>query len=122
MATNLLRTGMAAAAAALAAHASDAVAYLRGTTRIALAATPGRSTFQVDRGGGVLEAVETADWIVADADLGGLVPQAGDRIERPAATGPEIYEVLDVGGGVGCRSPMGLAGTLTRVHTKRLAP
>ncbi len=117
---NLLRDGVATLADLLGEHASEAVVYVRGAARLAIGATPGRSRRRVDSGDGIVELVETADWIVADADLEGLVPASGDRIEHTLGEATAVYEVLHVGGGVGCSSPMGPAGTLVRIHTKRV--
>jgi hypothetical protein len=102
-------------------HLSRTVTYLRGTASVELAATPGKTTFQVDNGLGVLESFESRDYIVTAADLvldGQRVrPERGDRIRDTVGGTVQVYEVMAPGREQHYR----LAGpdqSLCRIHTK----
>ena len=104
----------------LAAEMSRVVTYSRGGDSVALSATVGRSSFDVDDGHGMLR-FETRDYIVRmDAlVIGGVttLPRRGDRITESAAAGDVAYEVVAVAGGPEWR-PCDSARVLIRIHTK----
>ena len=84
----------------LAAELSRPVAYSRGSDSVAITASVGRSSFDVDDGHGMLR-FETRDYIVRmDAlVLGGIatLPRRGDRITEASTAGDVAYEVIAVG-------------------------
>ena len=104
----------------LAAEMSRAVTYSRGGDSVALSATVGRSSFDVDDGHGMLR-FESRDYIVRmDAlVIGGVttLPRRGDRITESTAAGDVAYEVVAVAGSPEWR-PCDSARVLIRIHTK----
>src|SRR5690606_10953339 len=78
-------------------HLAQAVTYRRGPSSVAVAATIGKTAFEIDDGQGVIQRIESRDFLVLAADLvlDGAVtlPQRGDVIEEPAGTLTLLYEV-----------------------------
>jgi hypothetical protein len=101
-------------------HASRPVTYQRGEQSIALAATVGRSMFQVVAADGLVEQVERRDYLVRAADLvlGGavVVPQVGDRIRETVGGKVQVYEVMGAGQEKHFR-PSDPDGLTLRIHT-----
>jgi hypothetical protein len=101
-------------------HASRPVTYQRGEQSIALAATVGRSMFQVVAADGLVEQVERRDYLVRAADLvlGGavVVPQVGDRIRETVGDKVQVYEVMGAGQEKHFR-PSDPDGLTLRIHT-----
>jgi hypothetical protein len=97
---NLMQTGAAWLAAQLKAHASKTVTYRRtGETDLEdLAATIGRTEFELVTDDGHVTRFESRDFLVAAADLvldGSVtVPQRGDRIIETIGDATLTYEVL----------------------------
>ena len=104
----------------LAASVSRPVTYVRGNDSVALDATVGRSSFDVDDGHGVMR-FETRDYIVRmDAlVLGGVatLPRRGDRFTEASTAGDVAYEVVAVAGSPEWR-PCDSSRVLIRIHTK----
>ena len=105
----------------LAASVSRPVTYVRGDDSVALDATVGRSSFDVDDGHGVMR-FETRDYIVR-ADplvLAGVQvqPRRGDRVLEAVGDGSTVaYEVVNVAGSPEWR-PCDSSRVLIRIHTK----
>ena len=101
-------------------HASRPVTYQRGAESIALAATVGRSVFQVVAADGVVEQVERRDYLVRAADLvlGSVftMPQVGDRIRETVGDKVQVYEVMGAGQEKHFR-PSDSDGLTLRIHT-----
>jgi len=104
----------------LAAELSRPVTYSRGGDSVAITASVGRSSFDVDDGHGMLR-FETRDYIVRmDAlVLGGVatLPRRGDRITEASTAGDVAYEVVSVAGSPEWR-PCDSSRVLIRIHTK----
>ncbi len=105
----------------LAASVSRPVTYVRGDDSVALDATVGRSSFDVDDGHGLMR-FETRDYIVrADAlVLAGVQvqPRRGDRVLEEVGDGSTVaYEVVNVAGSPEWR-PCDSSRVLIRIHTK----
>ena len=104
----------------LAAELSRSVTYSRGGDSVAITASVGRSSFDVDDGHGMLR-FETRDYIVRmDAlVMGGVatLPRRGDRITEASTAGDVAYEVVSVAGSPEWR-PCDSSRVLIRIHTK----
>jgi hypothetical protein len=78
-------------------HVSQSVTYRRGSQSVTVAATIGRTQYQVEQHDGSFLRVWTRDFIVQTADLvlGGLRvdPKRGDTIEETAGGRTYTYEV-----------------------------
>ena len=100
-------------------HLADTVTYRRGELEVSLAATVGRSEFEIERETGVIVSFESRDYIfrVSDLVLGGetVEPLAGDCIVEAG----RIYEVMAPGDRPAWRwsDPF---HTAFRVHTKHI--
>ena len=88
---------------ALQAPAAGAVTYSRGADAVTLRAAPGRTLYERETAGGIIETVESKDFLIKTADLvlGGTatLPQRGDKItEADTDTGKTYtYEVTGPG-------------------------
>jgi len=111
---------------------SRTVVYRRANDSVPVAATIGKTTFDIDDGYGAVESWESRDFLIATADLvlGGtaVLPAAGDRISE-VQDGPStgsgqaqtfVYEVLAPGKEPCWRYSDPYRMTL-RVHTKFVA-
>ena len=99
---DLLKDGAVWLAGQLKAFASQSVRYVRGSGSVQVAATIGRSVFDVDNGAGGLLRLESRDYLIAPEDLvlSGvpIQPREGDRVEETAADGTvSAYEVARLG-------------------------
>ena len=101
------------------AHASRQVTYSRGSDSVTLSATIGKTLFEVDRGGGVVEHSESRDFLVRAAELvlsgAPVLPQRGDRI----TDGGLVYEVMAPGSEPHYRFADPYR-TMLRIHTKQV--
>jgi hypothetical protein len=83
------------------AHLSRPVQYCRGGDSVRVAATVGKTVFEIDDGYGTVERFESRDFLILTADLvlGGTetLPQPGDRIKETAGTKLVVYEVMAPG-------------------------
>ena len=82
-------------------HMSRSVRYCRGETSVEVQATIGKWTFEIDDGMGVLEKIESRDFLIMAADLvlvgQPALPQRGDRIKEFQGDKVYVYEVLAPG-------------------------
>ena len=80
------------------AHATHIVTYHRGALSVEVSATIGRTLFEVDSGAGVLERIESRDYLIRTADLvlagNAVFPERGDRIHETQGSQTFVYEVL----------------------------
>ena len=78
-------------------HATSMVQYVRGSRSAAVAATVGKTTFELDDGYGVLVRHESRDFLILAADLvlddAPTRPQRGDRIQETQGSTTFTYEV-----------------------------
>jgi hypothetical protein len=101
-------------------HLTRPVLYRRGAAEVTVPATVGRTIFALAGAGGVLERVESRDYLIAASDLGTLgPPQRGDRISEERDGQRHTAEVLAPG-----REPPWRWSdpnrTCYRIHTKHL--
>ena len=105
------------------AHLSRPVTYRRGEDSIEVAATVGKTVFEIDDGYGAIERFESRDFLIAAADLAlngePVEPQAGDIIAETVGGGTLVYEVLAPGKEPCWRWSDPYRRTL-RVHTKQV--
>ena len=105
------------------AHATRTVTYQRGVETAAAPATIGRTVFEVDNGAGVLERIESRDFLILATDLvlGGsaVLPERGDRIRETQAGATYVYEVMAPGKEPAWRWSDPYRKTL-RIHTKQI--
>ena len=104
-------------------HASRVVTYARGEQSVEVAATVGKTTFEVDDGYGVLVRHESRDFLVLAADLvldaEQVLPNRGDRIRETQGSMVYVYEVLAPGKEPCWRYSDPYRKTL-RIHTKQI--
>ena len=104
-------------------HATRTVTYERGVESVSLAATIGRTIFEVDNGHGVLERIESRDFLVLAVDLviagSSVLPQRGDRIRETQGVTTYVYEVMSPGKEPQWRWSDPYRKTL-RIHTKQI--
>jgi hypothetical protein len=102
-------------------HLSRTVTYRRGAESAQLAATIGRTKFEIDDGYGAIERYESRDFLVLAEELvlGGsaVLPDRGDRIEETVGTTTYVYEVCAPGKEPPWRYSDPYRQTL-RIHTK----
>lgn len=105
-------------------HLSRLVTYVRGDQSVALPATMGNTTYEVqDDTGATAEAKATdflisADQLVLGSEI--TLPVPGDRIRVTRGETVEVFEVMALGG-AGHYRPCDPFGRLLRVHTKQVA-
>ena len=104
-------------------HMSRTVTYWRGEDSVAVQATIGRTVFEVDDGMGILEKIESRDFLILTIDLvlGGqaTLPQRGDRIKETQGDKVYVYEVLAPGNEPHYRFSDLYRKTL-RIHSKQV--
>ena len=104
-------------------HATSTVEYVRGSRSAEVAATIGKTTFELDDGYGVLVRRESRDFLVLAADmvLGDVVtlPERGDRIQETQGSTTFTYEVTAPGKEPCWRYSDPYRKTL-RIHTKQI--
>ena len=104
-------------------HMSRSVTYHRGENSVEVQATIGKWTFEIDDGMGVLEKIESRDFLILTADLvlaGEVIePQRGDRIKEPSGDKVYVYEVL-APGKEDCWQYSDLYRKTLRIHTKQV--
>ncbi len=125
MARDLLKTGSDWLADQLKTHAATTVTYWRGTESVELAATIGRSEWEVETADGVVEKIESRDFLCHAADLAlagaPVTPEPGDLIRETDGAVTRVYEVLAPAGAPAWRYSDPYR-KLIRVHTKRGRP
>ena len=99
--TNLLQTGSEWLADQLKTHGSTEVIYVRGLDQVTVQATIGKTEFEIDDGSGIVERIQSRDYLIQAADLvlGGseTLPLPGDRIHETQGGTTFVYEVLSLG-------------------------
>jgi hypothetical protein len=98
---NLFEQGAAWLAGKLQAHGSAEVVYQRGAAQVALRATIGKTEFEIDDGSGIVERIQSRDYLIQAADLvlGGseTLPLPGDQIHETQGDTVFVYEVMSPG-------------------------
>jgi len=104
-------------------HRTVPVTYVRGHEAVELQATVGRTIFEQRDDYGVLERVESRDFLVRAEDLvvGGdrTLPERGDRIREEQDGKVYVYEVMAPGREPHYRFSDPYRKTL-RIHTKQV--
>ena len=90
---DLIANGAAWLAGQRKAHLSKEIAYVNGATATNVLATIGKSEFEVVGEGGVMERIESRDFIVATADLL-QTPARGDQIRETVGDTVFVFEVM----------------------------
>jgi hypothetical protein len=82
-------------------HRTDLVIYKRDAFSVGINATVGRTLFEVDKGRGILEKIESRDFLVLTQDLildgNQTLPERGDVIRETRGTSTFVYEVMAPG-------------------------
>ena len=98
---NMLEHGAAWLADQLKTHASTEVVYQRGADQVTVNATIGKTEFEIDDGSGLIQRVQSRDYLIqaVDLQLGGspALPVAGDRIRETVGDKTHVYEVMAPG-------------------------
>lgn len=104
-------------------HLASMVTYRRGESTVDVAATIGKTAFEIDDGQGVIQRIESRDFLVLAADLVldsvTTLPQRGDVIEEPAGNITLLYEVMAPGNEPCWRYSDAYRQSL-RIHTKQV--
>jgi len=120
---NLFEQGAAWLADQLKTHASNQISYQRGADQVLVDATIGKTEFEVDDGSGILQRIQSRDYLIqaADLQLGGVptLPVAGDRIRETVGNQVFMYEVLAPGNEPPYRYSDPFRKVL-RIHTKHV--
>lgn len=105
-------------------HATRTVTYQRGANTVDVSASIGRTIFEVDNGFGIVERIESRDYLVLSADLvlagSPTLPERGDRVREAQGTTTFVYEVMAPGKEPHWRYSDPYRKTL-RIHTKHVA-
>jgi hypothetical protein len=105
-------------------HLTRPVTYQRGAAAVEIAATVGRTVFELADAYGVVERTESRDFLVMTGDLviggAGVLPERGDRIRETAGDKVYVYEVMAPGKEPCWRFGDDYRRTL-RIHTKQVA-
>ena len=105
-------------------HASRSVTYERGVDTVDVSASIGRTIFDVDNGFGVVERIESRDFLLLTDDLvlggGRTLPERGDRVKEVQGDSTFVYEVMAPGKEPHWRYSDPYRKTL-RIHTKHVA-
>lgn len=102
MAPDLLSAGAAWLEGQRHLHLSHDVTYVRGANSVVLAATIGRTPFEQLDSSGVLQRIESRDFLVRAQDLvilaAEITPARGDKVQETIDGVVYTYEVLPFGG------------------------
>lgn len=105
-------------------HLTVMVTYRRGSDMVELAATIGRTVFEVDSGRGLLEKVEARDFLVLAEELvlagETVLPERGDQVRETRGDTVFVYEVMAPGREPHFRWSDPYRKTL-RIHTKQVS-
>jgi len=105
------------------AHLSKPVTYRRGDYSLEVAATVGRTVFEIDDGYGAIERFESRDFLIAAAELAvngqPFEPSSGDLIAETVGQATFVYEVL-APGKEPCWRYSGPYRRTLRIHTKQV--
>lgn len=117
---DMLAAGAAWLTSQLSAAASSAINYRRGSDEAAITATIGRSEFEAQSDGGVIENWESRDFLIPFAMLPFGEPRRGDVIVEVVGDLELEYEVA-APRGVPVYRPGDAFRSIVRVHTKQTA-
>lgn len=115
MTTNRLQCGAAWLESQRHNFLTSTVTYRRGDESLSVQATIGRTEFDLADESGILQRVESRDFLITVAELEYGLPRAGDRIVE----GERVYEVMPFGDSPAWRYSDQYGLTL-RIHTKAI--
>jgi len=102
-------------------HLTQPIVYRRETHNVTVPATIGKTEFEVDDEFGVVQRIESRDFLILASDLvldGNLtLPERGDIIEEQAGTQTMQYEVIAPGTET-CWRYSDLYRQTLRIHSK----
>jgi len=102
-------------------HLSQPVLYRRNPDSVAVSATIGKTEFEIDDEFGVVQRIESRDFLMLTEDLilagNASLPQRGDIIEETVWTETLLYEVT-APGKEPCWRYSDLYRQTLRIHTK----
>jgi len=105
-------------------HMTRTVVYQRGGSSVEVAATLGATTFEQADAFGIVQKIESRDFLIRTSDLvldGALtLPKAGDRIRDTNGDQVFVYEVMAPGNEPPFRFSDPYRKAL-RIHTKHIA-
>jgi hypothetical protein len=105
-------------------HMTRTVVYQRGADAVEIAATIGRTEFEQVDEHGVVQRLQSRDFLVRTADLAlagaPTLPKAGDRIRETVGAQAFVYEVMAPGNEPPWRYSDSYRKAL-RIHTKHVA-
>ncbi|KAB2949498.1 MAG: hypothetical protein F9K17_02800 [Phycisphaerae bacterium] len=105
-------------------HMTRTVVYQRGADAVEIAATIGRTEFEQVDEHGVVQRLQSRDFLARTADLvlagAPTLPKAGDRIRETAGAQTFVYEVMAPGNEPPWRYSDPYRKAL-RIHTKHVA-
>jgi len=106
------------------AHMTRTVVYQRGADAVEIAATIGRTEFEQVDEHGVVQRLQSRDFLLRSADLvlagAPTLPKAGDRIRETAGAQTFVYEIMAPGSEPPWRFSDPYRKAL-RIHTKHVA-
>ena len=105
-------------------HRTHTVTYVRSEDTVDVPATIGRTEFEIAGDYGVIERVESRDFLILTGDLvlagNPTLPERGDRIRETRGATTYVYEVMAPGKEPHWRYSDPYRKTL-RIHTKQIA-
>ena len=105
-------------------HLSHPVTYRRGNDEVTLQATVGQTVFEQADLSGLIQRIESRDFLLRAEDLvlGGqaTTPRSGDQVRELQGTAVHVYEVMAPGNEPSFRYSDSFRRTV-RVHTKHIA-
>lgn len=82
-------------------HLSRPVTYVRGESSVEVQAAVGKTVFEVDSGTGILEKVESRDFLIRASELvlddAAVLPERGDKVREEGNGVTYVYEVMAPG-------------------------
>ena len=121
--TDVLQQGSAWLDEQRIAHMSRTVTYVRDALSAEVSAAIGRTVFEVVDAHGIIERVESRDFLIPAEQLvlanAETLPQRGDRIRESAGGAVYVYEIMAPGAEPPWRYSDPYRKTL-RVHTKHV--
>jgi len=120
---DLLEQGLTFLDAKRHAHMTRTVVYERGASSVEVQATLGQTTFEQSDDFGIVQKIESRDFLIRTADLvldgKTTLPKAGDRIRDTSADQIFVYEVMAPGNEPPFRFSDPYRKAL-RIHTKHI--
>ena len=105
-------------------HMSRPVTYRRAADNVDVQATVGKTEFEQSDQNGLIQRIESRDYLIRTTDLvlagQQTLPRAGDQVRETAGASTHVYEVMAPGNEPPFRYSDPFRRTL-RIHTKHIA-